>query len=124
MCKINKDVNMTKNDKVYRKSGNKYVEIGHGWTGFPADGVWLVSGKTNNKTCIMQMKDLADVHLPSYAKLMLERDNALQRVQERIKAQDGWISHAEIYEEFAKALATGHEPFNKEKDEQAIIDNL
>lgn len=115
---------MKSSEKIYRKEGKHYVEIGHAWRGFPADGVWLVTGKTNSKTCIMQMKDLKSVHLPSYARLMLEADRAIKHMREKIEKQDGWISPNEMYQAFAEAITEGHEPFDQEKDEQRVIDNL
>lgn len=31
------------NETIYRKIGRRYVEVGPEFTGWPADGVWLVS---------------------------------------------------------------------------------
>ncbi len=114
-------------NNIYERVDGKYRKVGIQWRGFPADGVWLVSGKRDSKTCIMQIDDVKNVHLPSYARLMLERDRVISELLKAEKDKEKYplgFSWSTIYEVFATALAEGHEPFDEENDEQRLINNL
>ena len=39
-------------EQLYRKEGNKYIKIGpaDGWSGFPSEGLWLVTNKPGCKS--------------------------------------------------------------------------
>jgi len=43
-------------DKLYKKRGRRYVEIGHEFTGFPANGIWMVEDGRNN--CIIRIEEI------------------------------------------------------------------
>jgi hypothetical protein len=43
--------------EVYRKQGKKYVAMGHEFTGFPGDGIWLVQNGTKNMMCLIGLKE-------------------------------------------------------------------
>jgi len=61
-------------EQVYKKKGRKYIPIGYsdGWSGFPADGVWIVQKGDGVKSseCIMRIGELQDMQ-PA-ANLILE----------------------------------------------------
>jgi hypothetical protein len=42
-----------KEDMIYRKVGKRYIKIGHGFRGFPMDGIWLVKDGKNNQICLI-----------------------------------------------------------------------
>ena len=44
-------------NEVYEKRGRRYVPIGYGFTGFPADGIWLVQDGRSNMTCLIGAKE-------------------------------------------------------------------
>lgn len=49
-------------EQVYKKVGRKYVPIGYsdGWSGFPADGIWVVQTKPGSKSseCILRIGEV------------------------------------------------------------------
>lgn len=49
-------------EQVYKKVGRRYIPLGYsdGWSGFPADGIWLVQHRDGCKSseCIIQYEDL------------------------------------------------------------------
>jgi len=52
-------------EQAYKKVGKRYFPIGYsdGWTGFPADGIWLVQQKDGLKSeeCILRIGELQDM---------------------------------------------------------------
>jgi len=53
-------------NKLYRKVGKRYKEVGVDFEGFPANGIWLVQdGKYN---CIVKLGDIPDT--PKYYPLL------------------------------------------------------
>lgn len=44
--------------EFYKKVGRKYELVGYEFTGFPANGIWLVQDGSRN--CVKQMRDLSD----------------------------------------------------------------
>ena len=114
-------------NNIYEKINGRYQKIGIRWRGFPADGVWLVSGKRDSACCIMRSEDVKDVHLPSYARLMLERDRVTSDLMKADKDKEKYpngLTWSAIYEVVATSLTEGLEPFDEEKDEQKILDNI
>ncbi len=61
-------------DTLYRKSGSHYVEVGYEFTGFPAEGIWIVQNKTHGRheTLILKIGDVPNLY--PYANLMLDVD--------------------------------------------------
>lgn len=53
------------NQQVYKKVGRKYVPIGYsdGWTGFPADGIWVVQTKPGHKSseCMLKIDEVENM---------------------------------------------------------------
>jgi len=44
-------------DKLYRKVGKRYKEVGHEFMGFPSDGIWLVQNGRQNQMCLIGLKE-------------------------------------------------------------------
>jgi len=44
-------------DKLYRKVGKRYKEIGHEFAGFPSDGIWLVQNGKQSQMCLIGLKE-------------------------------------------------------------------
>jgi hypothetical protein len=42
-------------ENIYKKVGRRYVNIGQTFTGFPANGIWVV--KDGSQNCIIQISD-------------------------------------------------------------------
>jgi len=51
--------------QVYKKVGRRYVPIGYsdGWTGFPAEGVWIVKkgDGIHSSECVLRLGELQDL---------------------------------------------------------------
>lgn len=54
------------NEQVYIKQGRRYKPLGYsdGWTGFPADGVWLVKQEDgmHSSDCLLRLGEVQDLH--------------------------------------------------------------
>ena len=42
---------------VYEKRGRRYIPLGYQFTGFPADGIWLVQDGRKSMTCLIGAKE-------------------------------------------------------------------
>lgn len=51
---------------LYKKVGRKYIEVGHEFTGFPSDGIWLVQDGRNSRTLIIGAKEQVPVFALNY----------------------------------------------------------
>jgi hypothetical protein len=65
-------------ERVYRKVGKRYVEIGMEWVGFPADGIWLVSNGRQSNTCLIGLKESVPVFALNYRKHVNELCSLIQ----------------------------------------------
>ena len=95
-------------DKIYKKVGTRYKEIGHEFTGFPVDGVWLVKDGSNN--CIMRLHEIgqgAQITALPYLELVEE---ALQHCTDALK--DSTYTLVELVQALAKFYAKKAEQSN------------
>ena len=70
--------------KFYTKDGDKFIEAGYEFTGFPSNGVWLVEdGKQN---CIVSMGDKPKYPSKEYINYMIFQDELQETIS---KAWDG-----------------------------------
>ena len=73
------------NQQVYKKVGRKYVPIGYsdGWSGFPADGIWVVQTKPghNSSECMMKIGEVQDMR-PTLDMLIGYRDDIVKYLME------------------------------------------
>ena len=44
-------------NEVYEKRGRRYIPLGYQFTGFPADGIWLVQDGRKSMTCLIGAKE-------------------------------------------------------------------
>jgi len=85
--------------EVYVKVGRRYKKLGWEFTGFPADGVWLVHDGHNS--LIMKVGDLPDP-MP-LAQLQRHKDTALKAIMDR--ANEGPYSWSELWDTAMMAIA-------------------
>lgn len=53
-------------DEIYKKVGRRYVPLGCQWSGFPADGIWLVQNGKSNMACLIGLKESVPIHALAY----------------------------------------------------------
>ena len=77
----------TKGETLYRKVGRRYYPVGPEFSGFPAEGMWLViktgSGKHEHLFC--KMADLEKLDIPKRAALAKKLDEACEIVHAGLK---------------------------------------
>ena len=62
----------------YEKIGRKYQEVGYEFSGWPANGIWVVEdGKRN---CIYQFGDVPEKPTPSLASYMQFQDELMKTI--------------------------------------------
>jgi hypothetical protein len=74
-------------DAVYRRTpSGKYVDIGYQWTGFPADGIWLVQDGKRNMTCLIGLKEKVPIFALNYRQHQ-------QGIVDSIQAREKEVNH-------------------------------
>lgn len=76
------------NREIYVKNGRRYKSIGHEFTGFPMDGIWLVQDGTQN--CIVRLCDVPTME-KRYPELAMFENECTVHIMERAK-QEGTYS--------------------------------
>lgn len=69
-------------ETVYRKIGKRYREYGYVWTGFPADGIWLVQDGVHSMSCLIGAKERVPIFALNYR---LHEKGVLDAIQAREK---------------------------------------
>ena len=73
------------NQQIYKKVGRKYIPIGYsdGWSGFPADGIWVVETKPGHKSseCMLKIGEVQDMR-PTIDMLIGYRDDIVKYLME------------------------------------------
>lgn len=87
--------------EVYEKVGKRYKKIGYQFTGFPADGVWLVSD--GRQSLIMRVGDLPDP-MP-LASIQRHEDAATMAISELFKDKNKGWSISDIWNAICMAIA-------------------
>ncbi len=72
-------------NKLYKKVGSRYVEVGEEFHGFPSDGIWLVTNGRRSSECIAQMAEIPSI--PSTAVMY----RAAMKDQILAKLQQSWL---------------------------------
>ena len=72
-------------ETYYKKVGKRYEEVGMEFTGFPANGVWLVKDGSHN--CIMKMDDIGKKPIP-YIDMMKHRKDIMDSITYPASAQE------------------------------------
>ncbi len=65
-------------DTLYKKVGKKYEPVGIEFTGFPANGVWIV--EDGRQSCNYPFKDTPEQPTPALVSYMQCRDELQQRI--------------------------------------------
>ena len=67
------------NDELYKKNGNgKFEPVGYEFTGFPANGIWVVADGRRN--CIYPFKDAPEQPTPTLVSYMQYTDELQQLI--------------------------------------------
>lgn len=72
-------MNMKKLDGIYERKDGKYHYMGHEWTGFPSDGIWLVQDGKSNMSCLIGLKEKVSVHALPFRMHKNELANLIQK---------------------------------------------
>lgn len=96
-------------EQVYKKKGRKYIPIGYsdGWTGFPADGIWIVQTKPGCKSseCIMQIGELESMQ-PAINLILGYKDKILDFIESNSdKIMLNNVTRAEFVETLLKEIS-------------------
>jgi len=73
--------------EIYVKVGKRYKPIGHEFTGFPVDGIWLVQDGSNN--CIVRLCDVPTTP-KRYPELALYKDECSAYITEKAKEEGSY----------------------------------
>ncbi len=73
--------------EVYVKVGKRYKPIGHEFTGFPIDGVWLVQDGSQN--CIVRMCDVPNTP-HRYPELAMHETDCMVHIMNRAKEEGSY----------------------------------
>lgn len=57
---------MKKHDGIYERRNGKYRYLGHQWSGFPADGIWLVQDGQKAMSCLIGSKEKVPMFALNY----------------------------------------------------------
>lgn len=87
--------------EVYEKIGKRYKKLGYQFTGFPANGVWLVAD--GRQSLIMRVGDLPDP-MP-LASIQRHEDAATTAIMELFKDKSKGLSISEIWSAICMAIA-------------------
>lgn len=92
-------------NEVYEKRGRRYVPIGYGFTGFPADGIWLVQDGRANMTCLIGAKERVPMLALNYR---LHKDGLCRRLMMDFKhTPHSWDDVAKKACDYFAELAEG-----------------
>lgn len=81
-------------EEIYGKRANgRYYKLGYAWTGFPADGIWLVQDGMHRQSLLIGSKERVPVFALNYR---LHEDGIVAAVQGREKEVGHGISLFEI----------------------------
>lgn len=88
-------------EKLYKKIGRKYVECGYEFSGFPADGIWLVQDGRRN--CLIRLCDIKDLPKITALPYLAMTDDALKEVSQKVQGKS--VSLHDIVKEVALFFA-------------------
>lgn len=102
-------------DILYKKNGKRYQAIGEQFTGFPADGIWLVQTKEGGSSSrlIMKVGELLDPK--PLIELEMHRDEIVNVVSDTLK---NTYSINSLVDNIFKALARKTQPKLPSTDER------
>lgn len=92
---------------LYKKTGRKYVEAGVEFTGFPADGIWLVQDGRHSMTCLIGEKERVPVMALNYRQYVNDLCELIQSAKKE-KPLSLFDEMILICDFFAEKAANGH----------------
>lgn len=92
---------------LYKKVGRKYVEAGVEFTGFPADGIWLVQDGRHSMTCLIGEKERVPVMALNYRQYANDLCELIQAAKNE-KPLSLFDEMILICDFFAEKAANGH----------------
>jgi len=80
--------------EIYKKVGDEYINIGYEFSGFPANGIWLVKDGTQN--LIYQLKD--ELKLPDDFEMNLRknRDKIVRCLMDNLHKNISYVKLADL----------------------------
>jgi len=70
--------------EVFVKKGKRYKAIGHEFTGFPVDGIWLVQDGSNN--CIVRLCEVPKME-KRYPEIAMYENDCMVYIMNRAKEE-------------------------------------
>ena len=96
---------MTKDNstEVYKKIGRRYVRMGYEFTGFPAEGLWLVQRRpySTSEPLILKVGELPGLY--PYAQLAVDENELASAISDRMRS--GAYSPSELAAAVMKWIA-------------------
>lgn len=93
--------------QVYKKEGRRYKPIGYsdGWTGFPAEGVWIVQQKdgVHSSECILKIGEVQDLQ-PTANLILGYKEELIKFIAKECEAENINIYNISINEFVLKML--------------------
>ena len=83
-------------EKIYKKVGSRYKEIGETFEGFPADGVWLVTNGKRNRECIAHLSDLPNIPVLATSFRLSMKNEVLKTINRKLDEKDHYVSLNDI----------------------------
>ncbi len=111
---------MKDDTEIFIKKGRRYKSIGHEFTGFPVDGIWLVQDGSQN--CIVRLCDVPTTP-HRYPELAMHENDCMVYLMERAKEKGTYsiLGLAQWAAEFY-AVKLGEEKEESAADIQKKID--
>lgn len=81
-------------NKLYKKVGKRYVEVGEDFRGFPSDGIWLVTNGRKSSECIVQMAEIPSIPSTAVLYRAAMKDQILAKVNKEVLARDAEGVHS------------------------------
>ena len=76
-------------DKLYRKVGRRYKEVGIEFAGFPSDGIWLVKNGMRSQMLLIGSEEIGEIPYDSL-KYMKRYDDVVKLYMHKIKDDESY----------------------------------
>jgi len=81
-------------DKLYKKVGNRYKEVGHEFKGFPCNGIWLVAD--GRQSCIIQLSEFDTLPMKSLIFRINHADKCTDYIAQKAKQASQYSSIQDV----------------------------
>ena len=99
-------------DKLYRKVGRRYREVGIEFTGFPADGIWLVKNGKHSQMLLIGSEEIGEIPYSSL-KYLKYHDDVVKAYMENITK----VGNISTYDMIKTVLLSLAEVIEKEEQD-------